>query len=104
VSGGGPLASELEVSSTEVEEIANPYWEQLERDGDRRAYAESYVEFVRAFAESTMVEHLFEPAARSIDPSSLCDEYFRRLEGATVADPAAGRYQAWVVRFAAERR
>jgi hypothetical protein len=101
---GGQLAGELEVVSAEVDEVPNPYWEQLERDGDAQAYAESYAEFVRAFAETTMIEHLFRPGARGTDPKALSDRYFERLKAATAADPAAGRYEAWVVRFVAARR
>jgi cyclopropane-fatty-acyl-phospholipid synthase len=98
---GGPLAGELEVVSAAVDEVPSPYWERFERDGDAGAYAKAYVEFVRAFAESTMLEHLFKPGARGSAPDALCDEYFRRLEVATAADPAAGRYEAWVVRLVA---
>jgi cyclopropane-fatty-acyl-phospholipid synthase len=101
---GGPLADRLEVVSADVDEVPNPYWERFERDGDAPAYAKAYVEFVRAFAESTMLEHLFEPGARGTAPDALCDEYFGRLEAATVADPAGGRYEAWVVRFVVVRR
>jgi cyclopropane-fatty-acyl-phospholipid synthase len=101
---GGPLAGELEVVSAAVDEVPSPYWERFERDGDAGAYAKAYVEFVRAFAESTMLEHLFEPGARGTAPEALCDQYFGRLEIATAADPAAGRYEAWVVRFVARRR
>jgi salicylate 1-O-methyltransferase len=101
---GGPLAGELRVISAEVDEVPNPYWKQFERHGDAQAYAKAYVEFVRAFAESTMLEHLFEPGARGTAPDALCDQYFRRLEVATATDPGAGRYEAWVVRFVVARR
>jgi cyclopropane-fatty-acyl-phospholipid synthase len=100
----GPLADAFEVDTAEVEEVANPYWEMLERDGDREAYAEAYTAFVRAFAESTMVEHLFEPAARGIEPKQLCDEFFTRLRAASAADPEAGRYEAWILRLVLTRR
>jgi hypothetical protein len=54
---------------SEVVEVPNPYKEALERDGDAERYAESYEEFVRAFAESTMTTHLFEPGAIGTDPA-----------------------------------
>lgn len=101
---GGPLAEAFEVDTAKVDEVANPYWEMLERDGDREAYAEAYTAFVRAFAESTMMEHLFEPAAKGIDPKLVCDEFFSRLRSASAADPEAGRYEAWILRLVLTRR
>ena len=95
---GGALADRLEIVSVEVDEVPDPYWEAYERDHDPDAYAEVYTQFVRAFAESTLNAHLFEPGAVSTRPEELCDEYFRRLETATAADPKAGRYEAWIVR------
>ncbi len=94
----GELEGELDVVSVREDLVPDPYWEAYERDGDPEAYAEVYTQFVRAFAESTLKEHLLEPGAISIDPEALCDEYFRRLEAATAADPEAGRYEAWIVR------
>jgi hypothetical protein len=98
------LADAFEVSSAEVDEVPNPYWEQLQRDGDRDAYAAAYAAFVRAFSESTMTAHLFEPGARGLDAAKLCDEYFARFEVATAADPEAGRYEAWILRLVLVRR
>ena len=101
---GGPLAGVLEVETSRVDEVPNPYWEAFERDGDAEAYAEAYEQFVRAFAESTLVTHLFEPAAVGMDAGALSDEYFARLRRATANDPDAGRYEAWVVRLVLRRR
>jgi hypothetical protein len=98
------LAGDLAVGSAEVDEVASPYWEMLERDGDRDAYAEAYTAFVRAFSESTMASHLFEPGARGIGPAKLCDEFFRRFQAETAADPDAGRYEAWILRVVLVRR
>jgi hypothetical protein len=95
----GELAGSFEVASADVDEVPNPYWEQLQRDGDRDAYAAAYTAFVRAFSESTMTAHLFEPGARGLDAAKLCDEYFARFEAATAADPEAGRYEAWILRI-----
>jgi hypothetical protein len=81
-----------------VDEVSDPYWEAFERDGNRAAYAQTYMEFVRAFAESTLLTHLFEPGATGIDPQALSNMFFERLCDATAADPDAGRYEAWVVR------
>jgi cyclopropane-fatty-acyl-phospholipid synthase len=100
---GGPLAGEFELTSERMDEVASPYWEAYERDGDAEAYARTYVEFVRAFAESTLMAHLFEPGARGIEPARLCDEYFERLRADTAADPEAGRYEAWILRIALRR-
>jgi hypothetical protein len=94
----GDLADLLEVVSVRVDEVPNPYWEAYERDDDPEAYAEVYTQFVRAFSESTLMANLFEPGATGTEPDRLCDEYFRRLEADTAADPEAGRYEAWVVR------
>jgi hypothetical protein len=100
---GGELAGELEAASATVDEVANPYWEVLQRDGDREAYAAAYTAFVRAFSESTLTLNLFGPAARGIEPGKLCDEYFARFEAATAANPDAGRYEAWILRVAYAR-
>jgi hypothetical protein len=100
---GGPLHAELEIGERRLDEVASPYWEAYERDGDAEAYARTYVEFVRAFAESTLLAHLFEPGAKGVEPGALCDEYFGRLEAATAADPEAGRYEAWILRLGLER-
>jgi hypothetical protein len=82
----------LTVAELAQEEVGNPYWEQYERDGDAAAYAKTYTEFVRAFAAPSLTAGLFGGS------SELCEEYFARLERATEADPAAGRYEAWIVR------
>jgi hypothetical protein len=104
LAAGGPLASELELVGARVEEVANPYWEAFERDGDPAAYASTYVEFVRAFAESTLMEHLFEPAGKDADAAALCDEFFDRLRRMTESDPEAGRYECWILRLDFRRR
>ncbi len=100
---GSVLEGVLEISSQGVDEVANPYWETYERDGDAAAYAKTYVEFVRAFAESSLMDALFTPAASSSSPESLSDEYFGRLEQLIAADPEVGRYEAWVLRTMFER-
>jgi hypothetical protein len=78
--------------------VANPYWEAYERDRDPAAYAEVYVQFVRAFAESSLTLGLFEPGATSVPAAELCDLYFARLRDAVAADPDGSRYEAWVAR------
>jgi hypothetical protein len=74
----------------------------FEADGDAAAYAATYTAFVRAFAESTLIENLLGPAG-SEPPARLCDEFFRRFEAATAADPASSRYDAWILRSRFER-
>ncbi len=101
---GGALVDAFEVQSAEIREVPNPYWEMLERDGNRDAYAKAYTAFVRAFAESTMMDHLFQPGARGLDPHALADEFFSRLESASAAQPEAGRYEAWILRLVLARR
>jgi SAM dependent carboxyl methyltransferase len=101
---GGELAGALDVASAHVDEVPNPYWEQLKRDGDRDAYAAAYTAFVRAFSEATLKTHLFEPGARGTEPDALCDEFFARFQAATAADPEAGRYEAWILRVVFARR
>lgn len=100
---GAPLTGEFDLLGAPVEKVSNPYWEMLERDGDRRAYAQAYTAFVRAFSESTLIEHLFTPGARDIDVDRLCEEFFARFEAATAADPDRGRYEAWILRLSLER-
>lgn len=100
----GKLAGAFELVSADIDEVPNPYWEQLARDGDRDAYAAAYTAFVRAFSESTLTTHLFEPGARGIEPPRLCDEYFHRFQAASAADPDAGRYEAWILRVVLARR
>jgi hypothetical protein len=99
VADGGPLADALELEVQRLEEVSNPYWEEYERSGDADAYAETYTEFVRAFAETTMLANLFEPGAKRIEPAELCDRYFARLRELNAADPEAGRYEAWILRL-----
>jgi hypothetical protein len=79
-----------------MEEVPNPYWEELERGGDVKEYASAYTAFVRAFSESTLDRELFEPGARGADPAAVREEFFTDLEQATATDPAAGRYRAYV--------
>ena len=86
-----------------VDEVPSPYWEAYEKDGDAEAYASTYVQFVRAFAESTLAEHLFAPGAVGMEPAALCDEYFERLRTMTAADPETGRYECWILRLALGR-
>jgi SAM-dependent methyltransferase len=101
---GGELEGELELVSESLVEVANPYWEAYESSGDAEGYAKTYVEFVRAFAESTMLANLFEPGARGLDPAELCDAYFERLRAICAADPDEGRYGAWILRLHFARR
>jgi cyclopropane-fatty-acyl-phospholipid synthase len=95
---------ELEVVAERLDEVPSPYWEAYERSGDAEAYADAYVEFVRAFAESTMLANLFEPGARDIDPAALCERYFDALRTSCAEDPAEGRYEAWILRLVIARR
>jgi hypothetical protein len=87
----------LDVASLTQEDVPDPYWEQYQRDGDAARYAKTYVEFVRAFAASSLTAGLFGGS------HALCDEYFARLQAAVEADPAAGRYQAWIIRVTFRR-
>jgi hypothetical protein len=98
VAADGALAGELDPVHVDVVEVANPYWEELERSGDRAAYAEAYTQFVRAFSESTLDEHLFTPGATAANGDALADEFFRRFRAHSAADPAEGRYEAWILR------
>jgi hypothetical protein len=100
---GAELEGVLTVADQVVDEVANPYWEAYERDGDAGAYAKTYVEFVRAFAEPSLISGLFKPAAQGTSPEALSDAYFERLEQLTAAEPEAGRYEAWVLRTTFER-
>jgi cyclopropane-fatty-acyl-phospholipid synthase len=100
----GELERELELVTERLDEVPSPYWETYERSGDAEAYADTYVEFVRAFAESTMLANLFEPGARGTDPAKLCDRYFEVLRGICAETPDEGRYEAWILRLVIARR
>jgi hypothetical protein len=100
VKPGGPLAGDLTVVASHMEEVPDPYWEELERGGDVEEYASAYAAFVRALSESAMDRELFVPGATGADPKAVRDEYFKELERATAADPAAGRYHAYVLTVA----
>jgi hypothetical protein len=100
----GDLEGELELVAERLDEVPSPYWETYERSGDADAYADTYVEFVRAFAESTMLANLFVPGARDIDPARLCDRYFEALRGICAENPGEGRYEAWILRLVIARR
>ena len=100
IGAGGPLCDELEPLFVDVVEVANPYWEELERSGDRAAYAEAYTQFVRAFSDSTLRDHLFASAG---DAEALSDDFFRRFRERSAADPDSGRYEAWILRVAYAR-
>lgn len=56
------------------------YWQLFQHDGDAAAYARIYIQFVRAFAESTMMKRLFR------DAPALCDEFFHRCETAIASE------------------
>ncbi len=99
---GAPLEKAFKVVSSDTSEVANPYWEMFQRDGDAVSYARAYTEFVRAFAESTLMHHLFGPEPG--DPRARCDEFFHRLEAAIANDPSRGRYHSWILRLVLARR
>jgi hypothetical protein len=101
---GGPLAARFEVVAADSQEVANPYWEMLERSGDREAYASAYAAFVRAFSESALERGLFAPGAVGVEPKALGEEFFAAFERATAADPEAGRYEAYVLTVILARR
>ncbi len=104
VEKAGPLAEILESVHVDVEEVANPYWETLERSGDREAYAETYTQFMRAFTESTLTEHLLGPGSRGEDLEVLSNQFFERFRTRSASDPEAGRYEAWILRVVYRRR
>lgn len=99
---GGALEREFAVVSAEVREMGNPYWEELERSGDAIKYAREYTAFVRAFAESTLMNNLFASAGKK--SSDLCNEFFHRFQTAVRKDPGAGKYEAWILRLTLARR
>lgn len=103
VATGGKLAGKLTLVASRMEEVPNPYWEELERTRDATEYAKAYTAFVRAFSESTLDRELFGPGAHGGAPDSVRDEFFKDLEGATAADPAAGRYHAYVLTVVFQR-
>ncbi len=100
---GGALADVFEVVSATVDEVADPYWELFQRDGDAAAYARVYTEFIRAFSEASLMRDLFTPGAKVITPDVLCAEFFARFEAAVARDPAAARYRAWILRLVFKR-
>jgi hypothetical protein len=91
------LADRLELVSSRMAEVANPYWEQLESGATPAEYASLYTAFVRAFSESTLDRELFVPGARGVDPEAVRDEFFAEFERATAAEPDLGRYEAFIL-------
>jgi SAM dependent carboxyl methyltransferase len=100
----GDLEGELELITERLDEVSNPYWEAYERSGDADEYAKTYVEFVRAFAESTLFDNLLGPGARGMGPDELCERYFEVLRRICAANPEEGRYEAWILRLVIARR
>ena len=94
---GGPSHGRLELVSSRMAEVANPYWEQLEGGASPEEYASQYTAFVRAFSESTLDRELFAPGALGDDPDAVRDEFFAEFERATAADPGRGRYEAFIL-------
>ncbi|MGH8226123.1 MAG: hypothetical protein ACRER1_08240 [Gammaproteobacteria bacterium] len=101
---GGALAEVFKVVSATVDEVADPYWELYQRDGDAAAYAKIYTEFIRAFSETSLARDLFAAGAKNMAPAALCTEFFARFEAAVARDPAAARYRAWILRLVLARR
>jgi hypothetical protein len=101
---GSPVDGTFEVIACETAEVANPYLERWEADGDASTYARSYAAFVRAFAESSLLEGLFVPGARREAPEALLDEYFARLTERFAADPLRDRFEDWTLTVVLERR
>lgn len=104
MAAGSALADVFEVISAAVDEVADPYWELYRRDDDATAYAAVYTDFVRAFSEASLMRGLFEPGAKRATPEALCGEFFERFETTVARNPAAARYEAWILRLVLERK
>lgn len=101
---GAELRDVFELVECRTDPVANPYLRTLYADHDAAAYARSYTEFVRAFTESSLREHLFLPGARGGDPDALLDQYFARLTDRFAADPERDRFEDWTLTVVLARR
>ena len=99
-----PVAGLFDVVACRTAAVANPYLERWQADGDANRYARSYAAFVRAFTESSLLEGLFVPGARSAPPGRLLDTYFARLAERFAADPLRDRFEDWTLTVVLERR
>lgn len=106
-----PLDREADLREAfEIVEITNellpmPIEEALARTGDVAAYAESYVGFVRAFADSTLRKGLFEGSASSAaNAAALADEFFARLRKLFVDEPHRHGFEHQVATLVLRRR
>ncbi len=75
--------AELRVDKAEACECVVPFNEEFARTGDRQAWAESYVGFIRAFSEPVLASRLPE----SEDRPELVAEVYRRMVDRFAADP-----------------
>ncbi|MEO1226302.1 MAG: hypothetical protein AAFX92_18940 [Pseudomonadota bacterium] len=106
-----PLEGEADLRQAfEIVEVSNdllpmPTEEALARTGDVKAYADAYAGFVRAFAESTLVQGLFEGSTASAeDAARLADDFFGRLHALFTAEPHAHGFEHQIVTLVLRRR
>lgn len=83
------LQAAFAIERGEAKEIAVPFNEQYERDGDRQAWASRYTGFLRAFTEPVLAPEL----ARAQLPSSLADALYGRISERLQANPQRYRFR-----------
>jgi hypothetical protein len=75
--------AELTLERIEILKVANPFWDDFQRTGDRRAFAQRHADMTQAWCGPTI--------ARLIDPSrdqtELVNELFARFARRLSADP-----------------
>ncbi len=79
----GDASPEFRVDKAEARECEVPFNEEFARTGDRRAWAESYVGFIRAFSEPVVASRLPETE----DRPELVAEVYGRMVDRFAADP-----------------
>jgi cyclopropane-fatty-acyl-phospholipid synthase len=99
-----PLRSLFELIECRTDPVANPYLDKWRGDHDADAYGRAYSGFVRAFTESNLRQHLFEPGAKDGDVDALLDRYFTLLAQRFAADPERDRFEDWTLTVVLARR
>lgn len=99
------LKEAFEIVEIDNELLPMPIEEALARTDDVATYAESYVGFVRAFADSTLRNGLFEGSTSSAaEAAALADDFFGRLHKLFVAEPDRHGFEHQVATLVLRRR
>jgi len=99
------LANAFEIVELKNELFPTIYEAELEKTGDIKTYAESYMAFARSFAESTLRHGLFESSSTNdISANELSNEYFRQLQELFASEPGRHAFENRVMTLVLRRR